>query len=104
MDKSDISKEQEICLKCRRCCEFVTFSLPTSNLSQHLAEGYIEYYLARGFEVVLIKNFIVVKIKIPCKQLTLKGCKIYDERPVLCRLYDGRQDEFLQCDLEKLNQ
>jgi Fe-S-cluster containining protein len=57
---------------------------------------------ARGCEVVAkTDDTLYVKIDYPCPNLTKSengfGCDIYSSRPEGCRIFDGRNYEFLDC-------
>jgi Fe-S-cluster containining protein len=72
------------------CCKVVTFDVP-------LYTGTLEFYKARGLKTVYVNKHIV-KVVVPhvCKQLTDKGCMIYSQRPLACKLYDGTKDFILK--------
>ena len=52
---------------------------------------------ARGFDIVLEDGIYFVVIPSTCPQLSEDGCKIYEDRPVSCREYDGRTDTAVNC-------
>lgn len=69
------------CLKCGDCCRqliFMTYTLPPS---------YIEYYEKKGCRIV--GSSLVIPYVCP----HLSGdnlCKIYEDRPELCKEYEGQ--------------
>ena len=88
---------------CTACCRWMTFTLST-NGDSHLAAKYVQFYKARGCKVrVLSTDNIAVMVPFVCPSMDEKGCTIYEDRPLLCREYDGRYDPFLadQCKLPK---
>ena len=96
------ARDKEICIKCGLCCNYATFNLPISYCSE---EGrlHTEYYKARGFDIFYnsSENYIAIRIYSPCPNLVLEqGCKVYEYRPELCRLYDGKKDPFINCPLK----
>jgi Fe-S-cluster containining protein len=94
---------QKICIECQRCCRWITFTISVPNGTE--ANRHEEYYLKRGCKIkgkISGKEFTQMSIMIhsPCPELTLLfGCKSYHNRPVLCRLYDGRYDPLMECKL-----
>lgn len=55
-----------------------------------------EYYKARGCELYSTPNGFALLVPQVCGQLAPLGCKIYNNRPHLCRVYDGRKDPYLR--------
>lgn len=66
-------------------------------------EDAVEFYKTKGFEVGEHQGQLGLILQIPCEQLTAFGCKIYNDRPKWCRLYDGREDPFVDCLWEELD-
>lgn len=92
MPKSDVSrKRQELCLQCLECCKVLGVpSIYNPEYTQML-----EFYKRRGCEIVTSegqKSFPIIVIPFPCPELTPFGCRVYNERPLWCALYDGRRD------------
>jgi Fe-S-cluster containining protein len=79
--------KSDLCIKCQYCCTAVYIPL---------AKGTnLELYIARGFQILFrgADPFIILE-DMPCQHLTNKGCNIYNIRPLVCSLYDGRKDLF----------
>lgn len=80
-------ENQELCLKCMECCKGLAFSTPFKD-DNPLA---IEFYKARGCGIHSADGNLMVSINIDCPNLTSFGCRIYEERPIACRIFDGRK-------------
>ena len=82
MDKTE---QQEKCLACRECCEYV--EIPTTMLSMEV----VEYWYVRGeqFYINPTSGVFSVRIYKPCVHLKEDGCAIYDNRPKTYRLQAG---------------
>jgi Fe-S-cluster containining protein len=93
--------ETKICIKCRRCCKVMTFRIPLEAFDDAYLKNCKEYYMARGCELFVDAGHLVVVVPSICRHLNRKGCKIYDTRPELCRLYDGRADKYIICQLPR---
>jgi len=88
---------------CTACCRWMTFVINTGT-DANLAAKYAQFYRARGCTVkVLTGATIAIMVPKACPHLIEDGCAIYDDRPLLCREYDGRYDPFMaaQCKLPK---
>ena len=70
------------------CCG--TLVVPNSYRDPALAE----LYEARGVEYYDYNRFLIIPSI--CKHLTHKGCDIYNDRPLACRMYDGRMLPFMK--------
>jgi len=82
-------EKSAVCLQCLECCRYVSFSLP---LAGDL-KIYEEFCRVRDLELVAVKKGVVyIRVEKHCKYLTVAGCRIYDQRPMACRMYDGRKD------------
>ena len=83
----DLTNNQKLCLKCMECCKVIGFIVPMSIGAAH-------FYKVRGWKIKINKNgsYALVYKEEVCPQLTDKGCKIYDTRPLACQLFDGRKD------------
>ena len=88
----ELSKEeQRICIGCQECCKHVGFRIRVFDRTEKLA--YIEFYETRGFTVLKDQtDTIMVVVENRCPKLTQWGCKVYPNRPIACRIYDGRTD------------
>jgi Fe-S-cluster containining protein len=76
--------KSELCLKCMKCCTFLTFEVPALGTT-------LEFYKARGVKIQLgiTKRTMIVNIPHVCSKLTEKGCSIYKDRPEACKVFDG---------------
>jgi Fe-S-cluster containining protein len=73
----------------------MTFTLNPD--TAHYAEQLIDYYEAHGCVVHRSGYGLVVMVPLACKWLQPDGlCEHYDNRPELCRQYDGRADPYLR--------
>jgi Fe-S-cluster containining protein len=69
------------CKKCGDCCRQLIFFIPS------LPESYIEYYENRGCRIE--NNKLIVPYE--CPHLGVDNlCMIYENRPALCREYEGQ--------------
>jgi len=80
---SELTDQQQKCLECYECCEYVEF--PVTMLSMEI----IEYFLFRGNKFYMENGgAIMMRVKDPCQHLNQDGtCKIYDDRPETCRRF-----------------
>lgn len=97
--------DSEICINCNECCRWMSFTLNPPNA---VAEGELaHYYTLHGCKIVRVvgqQRMFVVMVPCICRQLGDDGrCAVYEERPDLCRNYDGRQDPLMRkyCRLPK---
>ena len=68
------------CNMCGECCKYLI--IPTSKLKPMD----IEFYEARGCEIIEEENFSWVKIPFKCPHLDENNkCKIYENRPLVCK-------------------
>lgn len=89
MDKS------QICISCNECCKFMTFSLPKDFVQAHRT-----FYEHRGCQLFDEGDTVAVRVPSVCPQLSANGiCKVYPFRSEACRLYDGRDDPYVDCQL-----
>lgn len=73
------------------CCKTLAFSLPKKSLTKQTRE----FYAARGSKFKKQGKIIWVVVPSICPNLTAFGCKIYSQRPVACRMFDGRNFPFM---------
>lgn len=95
---SKFTPNQKACLSCMECCKYITFTVHSRNVDSD-----VKMYRLKGCIVTAVYGsdiFLVVPAK--CKNLTKKGCSIYESRPQECRIYDGRDDPFFK-DICKLS-
>jgi Fe-S-cluster containining protein len=84
------TKKRKLCLQCLECCK--VFYVPT----QINNEAEKEFYELRGCTVENFRGNQVVVIPLPCPHLTPEGCNIYNERPEVCKNYDGTKDPLMK--------
>jgi Fe-S-cluster containining protein len=88
----------QVCRDCGECCKFMVLPV-ISSMNKSIMESWIK---ARGCEVLKdAGSTIYVKINVPCPHLNKSensfSCSIYADRPEGCRLFDGRNYDFLKC-------
>jgi Fe-S-cluster containining protein len=92
-DKSSLMKKKEqLCVKCRKCCEKVGVYTDPS-IYEVSEKKVISFYQARGATITKSGSELFIVFNIPCPHLTNKGCAIYQKRPFICKAYSGL-DEF----------
>ena len=82
-----MKSKSELCLDCLECCKVIGWYVNSTDI--HMAA----FYLARGCKLYKYNDSILL-VTLPhiCEQLGEEGCKIYESRPLICRMYDGRND------------
>ena len=83
--------KSELCLECLECCKFVRIPV------LHMTDDLGEFFKARGISLSHESGMLFAIIRHICPWLTPKGCKIYEDRPNICREYDGRDDPVVDC-------
>ena len=74
--------QQEKCIACQDCCEYV--EIPSSMMNKNI----LEFYLTRGTKFYIDPSgLFMFRFNDPCQHLTEEGCDIYDTRPVACSSY-----------------
>lgn len=82
MSNDTKTPQQEKCIACQDCCEYI--EIPCSRMNN---EG-LEFYLTRGSKFYIDTNGLFkFRFKDPCQHLTSDGCDIYDTRPDGCVSY-----------------
>ena len=81
---------QRLCLECLECCHVI--AVPTFLRG----DRFKEFYTKRGFRVMMHQGLSLVVLRSTCPHLTDKGCSIYEQRPQVCREYDGRKDPIMR--------
>jgi len=91
---TNLSKRQEICLRCAQCCKKLVIPL----VQPHLTTEEYDFYQTRGGHIIVLPNGLnCLVIDCPCPYLQQDNkCAIYDQRPQKCREHDGRNDPFLK--------
>jgi len=84
--------KSELCLKCMECCKKTIAPLVFRDDDQNA----IDFYKIKGFRVIDRHGQLGLVIETPCEQLAAFGCKMYNDRPKWCRLYDGTKDPFME--------
>jgi len=99
MKREEMKKtDSETCIECQECCNWLTFILPS------LSDDQKDFYERRGCRIVDQRDGgYGVMVPSHCQYLGFAGCIIYNDRPGLCRIYDGRVDPFMinYCQLPK---
>lgn len=91
--KQSFGLRKNPCLECFECCKNISFSLKLEG-PLYLYKQFAE---VRGIEVAkIVDDKIYFLIPYPCPHLTRVGCRIYSERPEVCRIYDGRRDNAIK--------
>ncbi len=95
-DAIDLSADENsgLCAGCTRCCETVSIEIDVPRSSWEY-DQWIWVLHHRNLEVYLEKpERWYLHIEARCEQLKDNGhCKVYEDRPVLCREYDPRSCE-----------
>lgn len=88
----------DICKKCRNCCKEIGIH------TQYMYDRtIIDFYEARGFKVDPYSNGLAfVHKKMSCPYLKEYGCEIYNERPAICREFNGLLHFYEKCDWQEL--
>ena len=95
------TKQERLCIKCQACCKLIAIPMKQPSAAA------MKFYRTKGCRLAY-NSYKVLCLVVPsiCPQLTKDGCKIYDNRPEDCRVYDGRKDPLLKsvCLWDKRNQ
>lgn len=74
----------KLCDGCSKCCEYVTVAMPAPKNKYDLDE--VRWWLLHGVYVFIDDDGWNVWVPNKCHELDSKGmCKIYDNRPLICR-------------------
>ena len=106
MMPSDLErKKQDLCLACLECCKHLVFFVrPQAAVGQTWIRALRElesFYKIRGCGFKKLTNnwggieTCLVEVPFPCPHLTKYGCDFYNDRPDICRKYDGRRDPMM---------
>jgi Fe-S-cluster containining protein len=88
--------DQGYCKNCGECCRELHFLVAPAG--RGLDSAVHEFYERRGVKVGLMNGCLWAIVPNICRYLTKKNkCAIYDERPVSCQKYDGRQHSLTNC-------
>ncbi len=76
-----LTEQQQKCLDCRECCEYVEY--PITMLSTDV----VEYFLIRGDQFYINSaGVLFIRKHSPCQHLSeTGGCLVYNERSFTCR-------------------
>lgn len=93
LENIDLLEQQKskLCLSCQACCKlsYVEVSQSLNN------QANLTFLAFKGFQFFESNLHLFLILKSPCKHLSPKGCKIYSERPVACKTFDGRKDPWI---------
>lgn len=95
--KRKLTKKQQLCIACRKCCE--ELGVFTFNGFYEDAPADVQhFYEARGCTVTKSESgLIYLSMKVSCPHLTADGCAIYEKRPAICKKYSGLEELGEQC-------
>ncbi|HEX8947443.1 MAG TPA: YkgJ family cysteine cluster protein [Dissulfurispiraceae bacterium] len=96
MTTPKLTRKQQLCISCRKCCEAVGVYTDPDIYSSPRKE-LVHFYKERGFEVTLSEGYLFLVLDLPCPHLTRSGCAIYRKRPKLCKEYSGVEDFGKDC-------
>ena len=85
-------KKSQLCVSCQECCKYLVFIMDKKTLT-------IDHqilYEARDCEILYTNDQVHILLTSVCNHLRSSGCNIYDTRPKLCQVYDGRRDVFFK--------
>jgi Fe-S-cluster containining protein len=88
----DTELKSILCRKCMKCCMSIGFPFYKPGV------GVIEFYKTRGAKIYRENRdiyLIVIENKCPHLDL-LRGCDIYETRPIACREFDGRRSNSIK--------
>ena len=81
------------CLDCLECCKNISYEIEMKGPLRL----YEEFATVRGLKISkVVGNRVYILIPLACPHLTNEGCEIYEFRPEVCRIYDGRRDPALK--------
>ena len=96
MAKKKTDKDnKKLCKNCTKCCEYICISIDKPTTKTAIDE-IIWFLLHENIEVFIDNNNDwTVEIKTKCKALTKKNghCKIYKQRPEVCKEHDHEECE-----------
>ena len=96
MAKKKTDKDnKKLCKNCTKCCEYICISIDKPTTKTAIDE-IIWFLLHENIEVFIDNdNDWTVEIKTKCKALTKKNghCKIYEQRPEVCKEHDHEECE-----------
>lgn len=84
---------EELCKECTLCCEYITVEIGTPKTKEDLDE--IRWFLLHDVEVFIDEeDKWRITVYQRCEALGNDGkCKIYDQRPIVCRNYSYNECE-----------
>jgi len=93
MSELTVEQKSELCLKCRKCCEYLSMTFSYSGGTEDTMKQIEEFYVTFGCEVCKSDNYFTVLIPHRCNHIDKdKGCLIYNERPKICMNMQGDRD------------
>ncbi len=86
-------KNKQLCGTCNICCRYATVELDVPKNTEDIDE--IRWIILHGIKVIVEEtNEWLVVIPEKCHELGEDGrCKIYDNRPLVCRKYSQKECE-----------
>jgi len=87
-----MDEKQKLCLSCLECCK----TLATPFDYYRLSDEDIKFYKMRGAQFFTTNKGPFMVLNFSCPHLTENGCSIYEERPRICKEYDGREIPFMK--------
>lgn len=86
-------ESKKLCEDCTVCCDHVAIEIDTPETKEYFED--IIWYVLHGINVYLDnEDCWNIEIMQKCKALDKKGvCKIYSERPAICRNYSHEECE-----------
>ena len=104
MKQSEKSTEKkktksELCIECQECCKIL--KIPVGRFLDYNAR---DFYNARGIDIIFHEGMLMFLLPHTCEKLTPEGCRIYEDRPLACRVYDERTDPVVNCKWKELEE
>ena len=80
-----LTQDQETCLDCKTCCKFLVQIQACKDKA--LYNDTVQFYSNWGCVVLKYDDGVRFEVAIPypCRYLTSDGCRVYEERPKICR-------------------
>jgi len=75
-------EEKKLCLKCQFCCRFM---INSKEMDQHT----LEFITSWGIMLITDGGKIGTLLPHACQHISDEGCKIYENRPLVCKNFKG---------------
>ena len=86
-------KKEKLCLQCAECCKILAVEVTLQSMPPEA----IAFYVTRGcWLATLSGGRLGLVIPYQCPHLTPEGCDIYEDRPLVCKDYDGTRDPLMK--------